>query len=79
MTRSLPIRANSQPMAVRAVFDPSGVHEMEIDLGMSGVMDLTSDQVRRLRRAMDAFELEAMRIDGHTNLTNRTIKLLGEF
>ena len=79
MTRPLPIRANSQPMAARATFDPNGAHELEIDLGMSGVMDLTCDQVRRLRRAMDAFEVEAMRIDGHTNLTNRTTKLLGEF
>lgn len=79
MTRLLPIRANTHPMAVRATFDPSGAHAMEIDLGMSGVMDLTSDQVRRLRHAIDAFELEAMRIDGHTNLTNRMTKLLGEF
>lgn len=79
MTRPLPIRANQLPMAVLATFDPNGAHQMKIDLGTSGVMDLTADEARRLRRALDVFELEAMRIDGHTNLTNRVTKLLGEF
>jgi len=79
MTRALPIRANPMPMAVRAKFDPSGAHALEIDLGMSGTMDLSADQVRRLKRAFDAFEIESMRIDGHTNLTNRVVRTLGEF
>ena len=79
MSRALPIRANQMPMAVRGTFEPSGAHQLEIDLGMSGELRLDFDQVRRIKRAFEAFELEAMRIDGHTNLTNRLSKTLGEF
>ncbi|GGA63735.1 hypothetical protein [Pelagibacterium lentulum] len=79
MTRPLPIRANIHPMAARAKFDPSGAHELEIDLGMSGIMDLTAEQARRVKAAIEAFELESMRVDGHSNLTNRVVRTLGEF
>jgi hypothetical protein len=32
-----------------------------------------------MKQAIEAFEIEAMRIDGHTDLTNRVSKTLGEF
>jgi hypothetical protein len=66
-------------MAARGTFVPSGAHELEIDLGMSGVLGLTAEQARRMKQAIEAFEIEAMRIDGHTDLTNRVSKTLGEF
>lgn len=79
MSRPLPIRANCNPMAVRARFEPSGAHKLDIDLGMSGELHLDFDQVRRVKKAIEAFEVEVLRIDGHTNLVNPMTKLLGEF
>jgi hypothetical protein len=79
MSRALPLRANSNPMLARGKYEPSGQHELEIDLGMSGVLTLPADQVQRVKRAIEAFETEGMRIDGHSNLTNRVTRMLGEF
>lgn len=77
--RRLPLRVTPNPMAARGTFLPSGAHELELDLGMSGVLGLTSEQASRVRRAIEAFEVEAMRIDGHTDITNRVVKIIGEF
>ena len=79
MNRQVPLRANPNPMLARGKYEPSGQHELEIDLGMSGILTLPADQVQRVKRAIEAFETEGMRIDGHSNLTNRVTRTLGEF
>lgn len=79
MNRALPIRLNQMPIAARAHLQPTGAHTLEMDLGVCGDLKLSIADARRVRSAIEAFETEVMRDDGHTNRVNPAIRMLGEF
>lgn len=79
MSRSLPLCPSPMPMPALGRFDPNGAHELVLQLGTQGELRLSANDVRRFQRAFAAFEIEAIRIDGHTNQINLKIQPLGEF
>ncbi|WP_196258591.1 hypothetical protein [Pelagibacterium limicola] len=79
MPRSLPIHISPDPMPALARLDPNGAHRFEMELGFQGKLNLSIADVPRLRAALDAFDTEVMRDDGHNNRVNPGVKVLGEF
>ncbi len=70
-------RMDNLPVTAMAIFEPSGNHCLEIMLGGSPAsLMLGRQQVRDLRKAIDAFEREAAFEDGGPDRLHRRRKPL---
>lgn len=67
------------PCRARAVLRPNGDHQLDVEMGLGGQLNIPVGDLPRLKRAIEMFETEVKIDDGHNNRVNPGVKMLGEF